>query len=156
MVKELNGRDTILEVAKKKPGSEKYFRCPCGCNVFRQLAPAAPRMYRCNACRTIYAGDKDLPEEDAEPTFPATPLMAPVLCTAPGCDEEVMPGSPYCCRSCMGKAQKAASDLLKSQEPKPTELELLRAENKHLREELLRMDCSYDRLHRKHYGIVRD
>lgn len=37
----------------------KFFRCECGCNVFRQLLRRLPRfMYKCNSCRAVYEGWK--------------------------------------------------------------------------------------------------
>ena len=36
-------------------GSEKAYRCVCGCNVFSQLMP---EIWRCNSCREVFGGEK--------------------------------------------------------------------------------------------------
>lgn len=36
-------------------GSDKSFRCSCGCNVFKEYLPM---KYRCNGCHATYTGEK--------------------------------------------------------------------------------------------------
>ena len=83
-----------------------------------------------------------------------------VLCTAPGCDEEAMPNSPYCCRSCMAKAKaekaRIAAMADPANSPEQVELNNLNAQLERLTQERHDLQMRYDRLHRKHSGIVRD
>lgn len=47
------GPEGTRQVMPKVDG--KSFRCPCGCNVFTEIAPL---KFECNSCKVLYSGEK--------------------------------------------------------------------------------------------------
>jgi hypothetical protein len=50
----MTARERPKDIMIRIPGSEKLFRCDCGCNVFREIKP---RKYKCNSCDAVYSGE---------------------------------------------------------------------------------------------------
>jgi hypothetical protein len=44
-------KDTVVTLA----GDKHYFRCPCGCNVFKKSLVGD--NYKCNSCKSVYEGE---------------------------------------------------------------------------------------------------
>ena len=49
-MRETDGKDIMVKI------DGKFFRCHCGCNVFRKLKSNASK-YVCNSCEEVYTGE---------------------------------------------------------------------------------------------------